>query len=164
MAVNAPRPKHLRMITALKNRLRALAFGLLALGLVGAAPTIASAQDAASSQTAWRLLDYLAVDYSGAVQNGQIISPPEYAEMNEFAAQVRERIAALPVHPAQPGLVSKARALEAAIIAKQDPTAVAGQAHALAAELLVAYPTPLAPVRTPDLPRGAALFPEIHRS
>lgn len=146
------------MITALKNCLRALVFGLLALGLVGAAPTIASGQEPVSSQTAWRLLDYLAVDYSGAVRNGQIISPPEYAEMNEFAAQVRERIAALPVHPAQPGLVSKARALEAAITAKQDPTVVAGQAHALAAELLVAYPTPLAPVRTPDLPRGAALY------
>ncbi len=156
--MNAPTPKHLRMITALKNRLRALALGLLALGLVGAAPTTASAQEAASSQTAWRLLDYLAVDYSGAVQNGQVISPPEYAEMNEFAAQVRERITALPVHAAQPGLVSKARALEAAITAKQDPTVVAGQAHALAAELLVAYPTPLAPIRTPDLPRGAALY------
>lgn len=148
------------MITALKNRLRALVFGLLALGLVGAAPTIASAQEAASSQTAWRLLDYLAVDYSGAVQNGQIISPPEYAEMNEFAAQVRERITALPAHPAQPTLVIKARALEAAITAKQDPAVVAGQAHALAAELLVAYPTPLAPIRTPDLPRGAALYAE----
>ncbi len=148
------------MITALKNRVRALAFGLLALGLVGAAPTVAAAQEAASSQTAWRLLDYLAVDYSGAVQNGQVVSPPEYAEMNEFAAQVRERIAALPTHPAQPVLISKAQALQAAITAKRDPAVVAGQAHALAAELLVAYPTPLAPIRTPDLPRGAALYAE----
>ena len=121
---------------------------------------MASAQEAASSQTAWRLLDYLAVDYSGAVQNGQVVSPPEYAEMNEFAAQVRERIAALPTHPAQPVLISKAQALQAAITAKRDPAVVAGQAHALAAELLVAYPTPLAPIRTPDLPRGAALYAE----
>lgn len=148
------------MITALKNRVFAVAFALLALGLVGAAPTIASAQEAASSQTAWRLLDYLAVDYSGAVQNGQVISPPEYAEMKEFAGQVRERIAALPANPAQPALVSKARTLEAAIIAKQDPKVVAGQAHALASELLAAYPTPLAPIRTPDLARGEKLYAE----
>ncbi|WP_414631626.1 FTR1 family protein [Brevundimonas naejangsanensis] len=127
---------------------------------MGSAPTVVSAQEAASSQTAWRLLDYLAVDYSGAVQNGQVISPSEYAEMNEFAGQVRERIAALPTHPAQPALIAKARTLEAAITAKQDPKVVAGQAHALAAELLAAYPTPLAPIRMPDLTRGAKLYAE----
>jgi high-affinity iron transporter len=148
------------MITAIKNRTRALVFGLFALGLVATTPSAVSAQEAASSQTAWRLLDYLAVDYSGAVQNGQIISPPEYAEMNEFAGQVRERIAALPATPAQPALINKATALEAAITAKQDPKVVAGQAHALAADLLVAYPTPLAPIRTPDLTRGAKLYAE----
>lgn len=148
------------MISALKNRVRAFAFGVLLLGLVGAAPTIASAQEAASSQTAWRLLDYLAVDYSGAVQNGQVVSPPEYAEMKEFAGQVRERIAALPAKPAQPALISKAGTLEAAINAKQDPKVVAGQAHALAGELLAAYPTPLAPIRTPDLVRGEKLYTE----
>ncbi|MGU3457376.1 FTR1 family protein [Brevundimonas sp. M1A4_2e] len=127
---------------------------------MGSAPTAVAAQEVASSQTAWRLLDYLAVDYSGAVQNGQVISPPEYAEMNEFAGQVRERIAALPTHPAQPALIAKARALEAAITAKQDPKAVAGQAHTLATELLAAYPTPLAPIRMPDLTRGAKLYAE----
>ena len=146
------------MITVLNSRLRARAFGLLAMCLVGAAPAMAFAQEASSSQTAWRLLDYLAVDYAGAVQDGKVISPPEYAEMNEFAGQVRERIAALPATPVQSALVEKASVLEAAIVAKQDPKIVTDQAHSLAAQLLVAYPTPLAPTRAPDLARGAVLY------
>ncbi|HBF21406.1 MAG TPA: hypothetical protein DDW81_15000 [Cryomorphaceae bacterium] len=36
------------------------------------------------------LLDYIAVDYSMAVQNGQIISQAEFQEMNEFAATIIE--------------------------------------------------------------------------
>lgn len=148
------------MITVLNIHLRALVLGLLTICLVSTAPALAAAQEASSSQTAWRLLDYLAVDYSGAVQGGKVISAPEYAEMNEFAGQVSERIAALPATPAQGTLVAKAKALEAAITAKQDPKVVADQAHVLAAELLVAYPTPLAPVRAPDLARGAKLYAE----
>jgi len=148
------------MIIVLRIRLRALALGLLTICFFGAAPTLSIAQEASSSQTAWRLLDYLAVDYGGAVQNGKVISPPEYAEMTEFAGQVSERLAALPATPAQATLINKAKALEAAISAKQDPKVVADQAHALAADLLVAYPTPLAPVRAPDLGRGAKLYAE----
>ena len=51
---------------------RALAPLLLCLfALLGAAP--AAAQDA-EVQTTWRLLDYIAVDYPGAVQGGKIVS------------------------------------------------------------------------------------------
>ena len=32
----------------------------------------------------WQLLDYLAVDYGGAVRDGKVISASEYAEMQEF--------------------------------------------------------------------------------
>ena len=35
------------------------------------------------AQVAWRLLDYLAVDYAGAVTNGEIKNAAEYAEMIE---------------------------------------------------------------------------------
>jgi hypothetical protein len=39
-------------------------------------------------ETTWRLLDYIAVDYAGAVAHGEVSSPSEYAEQNEFAATV----------------------------------------------------------------------------
>ena len=147
------------MITGLKGRLASIVGGLLAVLMFAAAP-MAHAQEATSSQTAWRLLDYLSVDYAGAVKDGKVISPSEYAEMNEFAGQVRERIAGLPATKAQPDLLAKAESLQATIAAKQEPAVVSAKAHALANDLLAAYPTPLAPQRAPDLARGAALYAE----
>lgn len=147
------------MITSINTRIR-LAFcrALTAILLVMASPLIAHAQEGASAQTAWRLLDYVAVDYAGAVKDGKVLSAPEYAEMTEFGGQIRERIAALPPTSAQLALIQSAKTLQAAIAAKAEPTIVAKQAHALAAELLASYPMPLTPTRMPDLARGAALY------
>src|ERR1044072_7985761 len=60
-------------------------------------PTAYAAE--APVQPAWRLLDYLAVDYPGAVSGGRIVSQAEYAEMREFSASVSRRLAALPPQP-----------------------------------------------------------------
>lgn len=120
----------------------------------------AMAQESSSAQTAWRLLDYVAVDYAGAVDNGQVISPAEYAEMVEFAGAVRARLATLPATPAQPQLVRDAAALEAAVLARAPPAQVSRDAHNLASALLAAYPTPLAPRSVPDLNRAARLYAE----
>src|ERR1044072_2574419 len=92
---------------AVRRLLSPLFFLLLAL----IAPAAARADNAAV-QTAWRLLDYVAVDYRGAVANGRVTSPSEYAEMREFAASVTQRLNALPANPAKAGLVAEARALE----------------------------------------------------
>jgi len=58
-------------------------------------------------QTAWRLLDYMAVDYGGAVANGRIKSASEYAEMNEFAASVSTRLQGLPAKPERQALIQR---------------------------------------------------------
>src|SRR5215213_7764405 len=110
--------------------------------LLGAAPAAAQASDV---QTSWRLLDYIAVDYPGAVQGGRIVSAAEYKEMAEFAGSVRERIGALPARPAKARLAAGADGLRSAIARKAAPAEVAGLAHALAADLIAAYPVPLAP-------------------
>ena len=130
---------------------------LALLMLVVAAATPARADDAAV-QTTWRLLDYIAVDYAGAIQDGRVISEMEYAEMREFSASVVTRIAALPAHPQRAALQDEARRLEAAIVAKVPPGDVDRAARSLAARLLAAYPVPLAPLGPPDLARGAALY------
>jgi high-affinity iron transporter len=111
-------------------------------------------------QTAWRLLDYLAVDYPGAVSGGRIVSQAEYDEMREFSASVSRRLAALPPRPERAALIAEARALEAAIAARAAPAEIERRAHGLAGRLLAAYPVPLAPQRVPDLARGAALYAE----
>ena len=117
------------------------------------------AQDAMTSvpQT-WQMLDYLATDYAGAVKDGAVISTSEYAEMREFTATARSRIAALPPTVATPVLLQQADALVASVNAKASPAQVATQAHALADALLQTYPVPTAPERAPDLARGATLY------
>lgn len=136
-------------------------FLLLALFVAAAGPLPASAQDTGTGpETAWRLLDYIAVDYPVAVSNGQVISEAEYAEMREFSASVRTKITALPARPTQPRLIASSSALISTIEARAEPETVARQARTLADELLAAYPMPLAPRTAPDLARGAALYAE----
>lgn len=109
-------------------------------------------------QTVWRLLDYIAVDYAGAVSDGRVTSEAEYAEMLEFAGQVEARLRSLPEKGGKAGLVRQTRALRHAIAAKAPPAEVTTQSKALASALLAAYPVPLAPTVPPDLARGAALY------
>jgi high-affinity iron transporter len=138
------------------RRFRLILPVLLSLFLV-ASP--AGASDA-GVQTSWRLLDYIAVDYRGAVAGGRVISDPEYREMAEFSASVREQLAALPPGPARAELVAGADRLRGAVARKAPPPQVERTARELAAALLAAYPVALAPADLPDLARGAALYAE----
>ncbi len=131
----------------------------LALSIALALPAPAHAQQVASDvQTAWRLLDYIAVDYGGAVSQGKVSSPSEYAEQTEFAETVTTKVTALPEAPAKTHLLAGVAQLRHAIEEKADPVRVAEIARDVAAELLVAYPVPLAPNTAPSFERGAALY------
>src|SRR3546814_10960353 len=68
---------------------------LLVLASVPVAYAQSPGQEAA---VVWRLLDYIAVDYASAVQGGKVISPAEYAEMQEFSATDSEKNAARPAN------------------------------------------------------------------
>jgi high-affinity iron transporter len=122
------------------------------------APAMAQQPDV---QTAWRLLDYLAVDYSGAVSpDGKVVSRAEYAEMQEFSATAAEKLRALPAKPEKARLNAEAVKLRDAIGRKAPPAEVAAIARSLGQALLKAYPVVMAPSGTPDLGRGAKLFRE----
>ena len=112
----------------------------------------------AGVQTTWRLLDYIAVDYPGAVSNGRIVSEFEYDEMLEFSASIRSRIASLPATAARSRLEQSAAKLQQSIQAKASPSEVAGLARSLAADLLKAHPVPLAPAKAPDVAAAGALY------
>ena len=150
------RPGHLAAPTPADARRPLLLWLVLALTLL-TLPLAARASDA-EVQTTWRLLDYIAVDYSGAVSGGKVISAAEFAEMTEFAGQVETRIQTLAPGSARTDLLRRSAALRSAIAAKASPEAVAGQSRALAAALLAAYPVPLAPSSPPELTRAAALY------
>ncbi|MEO6970480.1 MAG: cytochrome c/FTR1 family iron permease [Chthoniobacterales bacterium] len=98
------------------------------------------------------------MDYRGAVQDGEVISPTEFAEMTEFAATAHAMIAGLPASGAKADLQLRAAGLQKLIAAKAPEGTVATTARALAANLVKAYPVTLAPLEPPDLARGRALF------
>src|SRR5918995_5201762 len=102
-----------------------LLIAMLALALP-AAPAAAQSQDV---QTAWRLLDYIAVDYREAVQGGRIVNQLEYDEMVEFSASVGERLKALPAKPAKAQLTLGAAGLRRSIAAKASPEDIDRQAR-----------------------------------
>ena len=98
-------------------------------------PAAARADDA-QVQTAWRLLDYMAVDYRGAVgPDGGILSAAEFAEMREFSTSVAQRIAALPANPQRAALVTEARQLAGSVTAHAPPDQIERSAHDLARRL-----------------------------
>lgn len=123
--------------------------------------SISYAQDTATQDKAkqiWQVLDYLAVDYGAAVQNGAVVSKDEYAEMEEFSANAEKQLSELPKTDANIKLVAQAGKLRTLIAAKASPEQVASQSRALAADVLKVYPVPLSPTQAPDLKTGAALY------
>ena len=132
-------------------RLLAIALGLLAVQAAGAA----APPDAAAVV---HLLDYIAVDYPGAVAAGKVRDEGEYREMVEFTGSVRASIDRLPAH-AHKGELRQGAARLADLVALRSPEGdVAAAASTLKRKLVEAYRVPVGPRRAPDLARGALLY------
>lgn len=134
-----------------------IAFLVIASLLISVAHAAApSAADKAKQ--IWQLLDYLAVDYSGAVADGKVKNKDEYAEMQEFAATAERELGEMPDKTEKAQLLQQAAGLRTAIAKTAAAGEVADRAHNLASALLAAYPVPVAPAKTPNLQRGATLY------
>lgn len=115
-------------------------------------------EDTASVQQAWKLLDYVATDYAGAVHDGKVVDESEYAEQQEFSATVVSLLKKLPSSSALADLQQQSEDLVKAVNDKVPTDEVADRAHDLAEDLLEAYPVPSAPEHSPDLAMGASLY------
>jgi high-affinity iron transporter len=147
------------MVRSFRCSIRAILVAVsFLLGMIAAAPAWAQPATNAEVQTAWRLLDYIAVDYPEAVRGGKVINPAEYREMQEFSASVSQRLAMLPNKPARTAILADARKLQGAVASKASPADIASRARQLASQLLNAYPVPLAPATVPDTARGRELY------
>lgn len=123
----------------------------LVLGLCLAAPVIAD------TRALLQLIDYVGVDYSEAVAEGDVIDQGEYAEMEEFASRITTELAALD-HPEAVYLAAIAADLRRAIAAKADPATIADLTLQLRQPLMADTQLPLLPQRLPDLTEAAALY------
>ncbi len=137
---------------------RSTPLALLLLLTTFALPAPATEDVTALTQSALHTLDYVSVDYPGAVLDGQIANPAEYAEQVEFAARLAGVLGRLPAHPQRADLEAQAQALATAINARLPGAEIATRCRTLAADLIRTYGVAVAPRAVPDLARGAALY------
>lgn len=135
--------------------------------LVGAAWLLAASVAAAQvppasepdpAQMILHILDYVAVDYPGAVKDGTVLDEGEYREQVEFVGQARALLGRLEPRPERAALEAQADRLVALVKDKRPEAEVARLAGDLRWALIGAYRIDVAPKRVPDLARGAALF------
>ena len=140
-----------------RRLLASLCAGLALAGSFAGATAAVVTDDPA--QRAIHLLDYLAVDYAGAVRDGAIASQTEYAEQLEFAGQLRLQLERLEVAADDP-LARALAELDGALHARAPADEVARRARALGAALRERFHVPSLPPRSPSIERGRAIYTE----
>ena len=121
-----------------------------------AASAIAAADE--DAQGVVHLLDYVAVDYPGAVRDGKVLHEQEYKEQLEFAGNAVELLKKLPRTASSAKLERDAAAFRARIEAKAPGEEVSRLATALRWEVIGAYNIAVAPRHAPDLHAGAQRY------
>ncbi|HEX7030700.1 MAG TPA: FTR1 family protein, partial [Gammaproteobacteria bacterium] len=132
------------------QRLIRLSLALLTLAVL---PVHAQSNPARLAQ----LVDYVGVDYAVAVRDGEVISPFEYGEMQEFSRLIVDHVQELP-GDTRGQLQPLAMQLQSAIDAKADPARVASLAAAMTEILLRSPALQSAPAATPDLAVAETLY------
>jgi len=118
------------------------------------------ADERANAENILHTLDYLSVDYAGAVANGQVINAREYAEQWEFTQRVAKQVALIAPRPEQAALREKAQTLVSAVQAYNAADTVAKLSNELAVGLIEEFAIPIAPRTLPDLAGAPALYVE----
>ena len=143
-------------MTHLKRRPRGVFFvlSLLALSLSTLAVTARAADQTALVQ----LVEYVGADYINAVQDGEIVSDAEYAEMDEFTALLSEGIEGLPDAEGKDVLLGQARDLEAAVDDKAPEARIQSLAQKIRGSLVDVYGLPVVPKSAPDMAAAESLY------
>jgi len=136
------------------NLLTGLVFFLLA----------GTAQAAVDLGRFMQLVDYIGVDYPGAVQDGKIISTSEYEEMQEFTAtvvtQARQLNHQLNQPATQTDFVSQAEHLQSLVEHQQEPALIKQVTSSLSRSVLAHFNISVVPRNAPDLVRAQSLYIE----
>ena len=104
------------------------------------------------------LLDYLAKDYGGAVQNGKVVSAPEYQEQLEFGQIVQEESGKIESLSSSEDFSSDVTQLINMIENKEEAESVSGLARKLQQQAIELSATRVSPGTWPDLQLGASLY------
>ena len=104
------------------------------------------------------LLQYIGVDYGGAVKDRKVVNQTEYNEMLEFSRTVRDWYAGSQHYNEDNPNALKVRHLERAILNKADPVEVAALTSALSQSVATELNVIPYPGATPDLEEGKYFY------
>jgi S1-C subfamily serine protease/mono/diheme cytochrome c family protein len=145
---------------------RAPAAGILVLAILLLSPAAPFAQPPGAAnpvepERLVHLLQYIAVDYGSAVQDGEIVNPFEYREMEHFGRLLVDRLDDLEARGASDELRSGIRQLQERIRARRPWTEVRALASDLAGRLASELDLSALPTATPDVERGRRFYGRI---
>ena len=123
---------------------------LIALALVSSVSLQAKDENA---RMMVHLLDYIAVDYSMAVNEGAIKNKAEYAEMQEFATTINTLGSTAPA-----SVKSDIAVLQNLISSKASQKKVASVSNSIKQKIISSYNLEIAPKRWPSLNNGRQLY------
>ncbi len=112
----------------------------------------------AGTQQLLQLIDYVGVDYSGAVENGQIVNPGEYAEMQDFSAGIQQQFQQLAEGGVKTSLLADVKQLRQMIEDKADAKAVNKLSAQMRMKIIRGYNIVATPRKQPDLQHAAELY------
>lgn len=99
------------------------------------------------------LLDYIAVDYSMAVNQGKVINADEYAEMQEFATTIQTLGADAPA-----AVRADIEVLFELVSTKASQEKIASVSNSIKQKIISSYQLEIAPKRWPNLDNGRELY------
>ncbi len=116
----------------------------------------------ASPQQLLQLVDYLGVDYEGAVAQGKILNPEEYTEMLDFSAGILAQIQTLPSNEKQANykqhLLDDANKLIILVKNKGDVQEVRQLTTRMRNNLVAGFNIQVVPTKLPDLKKAQTLY------
>ncbi len=112
----------------------------------------------ANTQQLLQLIDYVGVDYSGAVIDGQVANPSEYDEMLDFSAGISQQLADLPAHEIKAELITDAQTLASWVKQKDSGEKIRRLTSQMHQKIISAYQIMVVPRKQPDLAKAEQLY------
>jgi len=116
------------------------------------------AASATNIQQLIQLVDYVGVDYGGAVENGEIINSFEYDEMQDFSGAIVEQVAILPASEARQQLTVQAAELARLVETRADAVDVKALTATMRQVFIEGFDVTVTPRSAPDLKAAGMLY------
>ncbi len=112
----------------------------------------------ADTQQLLQLIDYVGVDYSRAIVDGEVASAAEYAEMLDFSAGIVQQISDLPEHPEKNTLMEQANNLVLAVQHKKPAEEIRQLGTQMHQQIVSAWQVIVIPRKQPNMNKASQLY------